>query len=336
MLISIQLLRAIASILVLIHHIKAKDEIYSNGLLSFFTFGEIGVDIFFIISGFIMYFIYQRKIIQPIEFIYHRIIRIMPLYWLLTLIALFIYLIIPEKVNSSGGVTFIVESFFLIPVEGKFLIQNGWTLTYEFLFYFIFMIALIIKDIRIVFFIILILSIFGYLLNFDNIYYNYLTNNILLEFLLGIVSFRIYVILKDSENYILFSLGFILFGIILLSLFINNDFIKNYRIIYYGIPSFFFFIGILLLEKKMINIKSILFLGNSSYSLYLIHPFVLAGFSLVYLKLNLNAHMISEFLYILIMFFTSLYIAHLLHEYIEKNIINYLNKLFKIGKYKNA
>ena len=52
--------------------------------------------------------------------------------------ALIVFLISPNLINSSGGETGIFESFFLIPNGSKFLINNGWTLSYEFYYYFIF------------------------------------------------------------------------------------------------------------------------------------------------------------------------------------------------------
>ena len=100
------------------------------------------MELFFIISGFIMCHTTQSsqgRWKDVGHFMVNRFTRILPLYWLLTALALVVFLIAPDKVNSSGGDTKIWQSFLLVPSEGKFLIMNGWTLTYEFFFYLLFL-----------------------------------------------------------------------------------------------------------------------------------------------------------------------------------------------------
>lgn len=93
MIISIQYLRGIAALFIVLSHIGYKDRQYSLGTFNF-DIGIIGVDIFFVISGFIMYYVSLDKpngLPSILSFFKHRIIRIIPLYWLLTSIALIIY-----------------------------------------------------------------------------------------------------------------------------------------------------------------------------------------------------------------------------------------------------
>ncbi|MCB2141179.1 acyltransferase, partial [bacterium] len=72
----------------------------------------------------------------------------MPLYWLLSLCALVLYIIMPDKINTGGGETNVLLSFFLIPLPPNqaFLLKNGWTLSYEYYFYFIFSFGMIFKE----------------------------------------------------------------------------------------------------------------------------------------------------------------------------------------------
>jgi exopolysaccharide production protein ExoZ len=102
---SIQIMRGIASLLVLLNHISVKGYQYGNGALKGFSVGGAGVDLFFIISGYIMD---QR--LNFSQFIIRRIKRIIPLYWLVTTIALIVYLYKPNLINSSGGKTGILVS----------------------------------------------------------------------------------------------------------------------------------------------------------------------------------------------------------------------------------
>lgn len=329
MLVSIQFLRAFASIIVVLHHIAYKDKIFGNNILSSFTFGEIGVDIFFIISGYIMMYSTHKKPVTATNFISNRIIRIIPLYWTLTILALIVFLILPDKVNSSGGETVILQSFFLLPTDGKYLINNGWTLRYEFLFYIIFMISLFLQNKRFIAIIIIGLLFIGQVIESNNTYLKFLTNTLLLEFLFGIFLYFFYN--KYKKDNILLSVSLLTSSIILLFLFMeNSDLIKS-RAIYYGIPALLFCGAFLVLENKLQKIKDfILPIGNSSYSLYLIHPFVLMGNSIILKKFN-NESYLYDIILILSMLISSIIVGILTYKYIELKQINYL-KTIKKGK----
>ncbi|MBY8111691.1 acyltransferase family protein [Vibrio fluvialis] len=95
MLISIQYFRAIAALFVLLSHASHKVELESS-ITNLFKLGNYGVDLFFIISGFVMCFSIDGKCPNPIKFMKARFIRILPLYWILTLVALIVFLFKPE------------------------------------------------------------------------------------------------------------------------------------------------------------------------------------------------------------------------------------------------
>ena len=101
MYLSIQYLRALAAIMVVIAHSNHKAMIYNVDLLNFVKIGGGGVDLFFIISGFIMCLTVDRNRQSFTSFMKSRVIRIAPLYWILTCVALTIYLINPNLVKSS-------------------------------------------------------------------------------------------------------------------------------------------------------------------------------------------------------------------------------------------
>ena len=322
MLVSIQFLRAFASIIVVMHHIAYKDKIYGNNILDFFTFGEIGVDIFFIISGYIMMYSTHKKDISATTFIKNRIIRIIPLYWTLTIFALIIFLILPDKVNSSGGETMIFESFFLIPTEGKYLIQNGWTLRYEFLFYFIFMISLFLRNKRFIAIIIISLLFIGQIFEINNTYLKFITHNLLLEFLFGIFLYLFYQ--RYRKDSILLSSTLFIVCILSLYYFMENSELIKSRAISYGIPALLFCASFLFLENKLQKFKKfILPLGDSSYSLYLIHPFVLVANAIIIKKIYFQS-IYYDLLLISSMLISSIICGILTYKYIEIKQINYL------------
>ncbi len=151
-LISIQLLRALAAVLVLIGHalhdsnfIAAKSgqaELYQH----FMDFG-LGVDIFFVISGFIMLYTTAGKFGTPgaaRQFLIRRLQRIAPLYWLMTTALIVGAFIAPKLLNVPiEGWRPIVESYLFIPGlrangEVRPILALGWTLNYEMFFYALF------------------------------------------------------------------------------------------------------------------------------------------------------------------------------------------------------
>jgi exopolysaccharide production protein ExoZ len=136
----IQILRAVAAIAVVLHHALEQ----SNGASGRFspdwltTAGAAGVDIFFVISGFIMLhvsFLPRRPVPSAGTFLFRRATRIYPLYWLCCIAIL---LISAAGFLSSHrySVSKIISSMLLLP--GETIIGVSWTLVYEMYFYFVF------------------------------------------------------------------------------------------------------------------------------------------------------------------------------------------------------
>jgi peptidoglycan/LPS O-acetylase OafA/YrhL len=156
--VSVQALRAAAALLVVGAHLGDpkgfEAKIFgSNNLLGWLTeIGPTGVDLFFVVSGFIMTVTTQRLAsgVQPAgAFLLRRITRIYPCYVLLTGAIFAVYLWRPELVNSSAAVRpDPLASFLLLPQEGLPLLLVGWTLVYEMFFYLIFAGSLLLKRSR--------------------------------------------------------------------------------------------------------------------------------------------------------------------------------------------
>jgi len=137
---NIQALRAIAANGVLISHLFIAEQKYSHGgaLLSANAhLGAFGVDLFFVISGFIMATIAQNASWQ--KFLFDRAVRILPPYWLYTTLVLIVSFYVPAYVNSSfEHPPSIWRSYLLIPESVGPLLAVGWTLMHEMYFYFCF------------------------------------------------------------------------------------------------------------------------------------------------------------------------------------------------------
>lgn len=140
--ISIQVLRGFAAMMVVAYHaIDMANERFALGW-RFGAAGEAGVDVFFVISGFVMIVAAQKTGAQDAHrFLLKRFIRIYPLYWFWTTVKLVLLLTIPAAaVSAVLDPAHLAASYALLPwtnADGKiypFLVV-GWTLSYEIFFY---------------------------------------------------------------------------------------------------------------------------------------------------------------------------------------------------------
>ena len=149
---SLQALRGIAVLAVLLFHIIAVEGKYSAGatLLAYEALWlQLGVDLFFVISGFVMVLVTRNRFQQPRElgrFLFHRIARIYPNYWIYFLLTLSVLLLQPHLVNSSHGSSNIWLSFFLVPNEQVQLVMVAWSLIFELWFYLVFSALLLCRE----------------------------------------------------------------------------------------------------------------------------------------------------------------------------------------------
>jgi len=84
----LQYLRAFAAGIVVVYHAYNQAAILFGAGKDRLSFGAIGVDIFFILSGFIMMLVSEQREDKPIKFFARRLLRIIPIYW--CMIALYV------------------------------------------------------------------------------------------------------------------------------------------------------------------------------------------------------------------------------------------------------
>jgi exopolysaccharide production protein ExoZ len=153
---SIQALRAVAALAVVMFHIQIElPKIYGPDQSStFFTVGAAGVDLFFVISGFVM--VYASESLFGCAgaarvFLLKRLCRIAPLYWLASgiILAQVLYLVwrTADHTFLDLSVADVIASFAFFPLarpSGTMepLYVVGWTLNYEMFFYVVFSAAL--------------------------------------------------------------------------------------------------------------------------------------------------------------------------------------------------
>jgi exopolysaccharide production protein ExoZ len=115
-------------------------------------FGSFGVEVFFVVSGYVMMLTAARRELSPGRFLVERLLRIAPPYWLLTLVA-FATMTLGFHAFSlqHAGVDRLLASLLFLPwFEGGRtampIVFPGWTLNYEMMFYALFALFLPVRS----------------------------------------------------------------------------------------------------------------------------------------------------------------------------------------------
>lgn len=295
---SIQHLRGIAALLVVFVH-------FPTPLARFC--GSIGVDIFFFISGFIIFISIDKSgyYDKPFTFLKKRLLRIIPLYYLVTTLFLVMNVTLnsfhaEREANIPVDMSFqtVLKSYLFIPIsyDGFYrdpLVFLGWSLNFEMLFYILTFFLLVIFRKRFFVPLVLLLTALGctnYVFgDFSNVYLDFLTSPFLLYFAIGLFLGKYHELIKEKISsfvepmlfislYVFFivmiakDMGYIYEGMPRESVVYNNKVIP--RIIIWGIPSFVVLISYFTLASKYgITNAYLSKLGDRSYSIYLLQIF---------------------------------------------------------------
>jgi exopolysaccharide production protein ExoZ len=133
--------------MVVYHHARDRVPAFSEALPS--PIGQAGVDLFFVISGFIMVVTTWSRPVSPGAFMLRRLIRIAPTYWIYTTLLAFFVVVFPSILKLEVTPAHYLYSLLFIPHESPLdqsvspLLQPGWTLNYEMFFYCVFAVTLI-------------------------------------------------------------------------------------------------------------------------------------------------------------------------------------------------
>lgn len=294
MLISVQALRALAAWAVVCHHfMQIFFDFHPSGPIGrFFTEkGAVGVDIFFVISGLVIYLSTVDKNIPASRFMLNRIIRIVPAYWLYTLVMGLLVLVahplLPHQVVDWQS---FMLSLMFIPSEnpggyGLYPTLNvGWTLNYEMLFYVLFsMVFLFQQRLRPL---IIAAALFAVtdVLGRSGLISRFYANDIVYEFLLGI---GIGVIYRRGWITERLWLPLLAVGGALLTI---KELQPDLRFIHWGLPSAVIVVACISLEPYLRGSRLLKTMGDCSYSVYLLHVLVLYGGWLATERYGLNPY----------------------------------------------
>lgn len=137
---SIQILRAIAALSVVLFHshfaINPFPKEFRIDIPFLYKYGYLGVDLFFVISGFIISHITYNKKFDPASFAIKRFIRIFPLYWIFCILAFYLFITAGLRFGPKDPtIENLLASLAIFPIEGSPAYGVGWSLEHEIIFY---------------------------------------------------------------------------------------------------------------------------------------------------------------------------------------------------------
>ena len=284
---ALQIGRGIAALLVVLYHLNNSvwdiDKYFAQPFSPVLSFGNSGVQFFFVLSGFIIFLIHAKDI-GPREgarerlraFANKRFIRVYPTYWIV--LAAFIVTLYLEPFLGSADERRIgnfIASVMLIPAPIEPILSVAWTLKHEVMFYAVFALAIIRPRAGIALFAIwqvacLCNTLFG---SSDFPYGVVLSaNNLLFSFgMLAAFAFRS--IKVSSPGMIAVAAAAIFVATGLHQVFASSPFPTNAYVLAYGAASAVAIFGAGVYEKQH-GLRMPQFfdaIGDASYSIYLIH-----------------------------------------------------------------
>lgn len=306
-LLTVQYLRAIAALMVAYYHTIVQIPAYRHYFQDY-LFGSAalssGVDIFFVISGFIM--LISNRNTRPGVFAVRRVIRIVPLYWILTLLVACLTLLYPQLFRTTVlGLEYFLKSLFFIPYPNPGherelvpLLAPGWSLNFEMFFYCIFALVLFAphgRRLAITGVVFALLIFAGYLFRgfADHHAILFYTDIRILEFWLGMLIAHFYLHgrlrLPAWLPWTIIIAGFtaLLWKRPIADLTVAAP---GRTLIANVLPSAAIVLGAVALEqsRKVARIAALAFLGDASYSIYLSHVFSLGVARATWSKLGLE------------------------------------------------
>ncbi|MCC3410783.1 MAG: acyltransferase [Microcoleus sp. PH2017_29_MFU_D_A] len=336
----LQVYRGIGALLVVMFHVNQMSTERLNQVTFFnlFQAGWSGVDYFFVLSGFIMVYVHRSAIgkkDQLKSFLVKRCVRIYPIYWIITLTVVFFFLLIPGFANAQDlSLDKIILSLLLIPQYGKPILDVGWTLVYEIYFYVLFSIAIWLKPKQSVPLLSAWLFVtflhFSKVVTFPDAFFllNLVFGNMNLEFVLG--GLAAYIVLKYNNK--ITNYRWILFGIANLGYVILGLFVAWGNIEFDRIKTFAVLAAILIVAATSIDLKDsprlpylLIFLGDASYSIFLLHSPVISATTKIVQKANLGKYFDGFFAPAMVALF-AVVVGCIFYSFIEKPLTVYLRK----------
>ncbi len=318
---ALQYLRAVAALAVVYSHSVIQVADYQQYLTDA---GSFGVDIFFVISGFIMVYI-AKPDDTPTAFFVNRIRRVVPMYWFFTFLMAAILLAMPGVFKATvfdmkallSSLAFIPHWNLARPTEVWPVVAPGWSLNFEMYFYLVFAVSLLFAErFRIAFITVVITTVFliaTALNDGQSAIAEFFSLSLVFEFILGMLlavawkrGFRMP---PSTAAWLLLSASCVLL--------IN---LPLPRIFEYGVPSFL--IVMACLYVKIGEHRWAVLLGDASYALYLSHIFTL-GVLRKFVAPYLGDGETAAYLFVAISLIVCTLVSVVIHKYIDNWLLRH-------------
>lgn len=315
-------LRGIAALMVVFYHLinRFNEKFEINDFFpDFFRFdyGHYGVQLFFMISGFVIFMSIKRgnELQSPLVFAKKRFIRLYPTFWISMIITyLFVLFIGPHELKVT--IKDFIINFTMLPKLFNAQSVDGvyWTLTVEMFFYVVVLFLLLTKFINRYLFLCYLYLLIGFVLFFVLKIFTYYLHGVL--FVMGINFFFLW---KSEKKFEIKNNTPIFLGLLLFYLSGDSELFVVVSIIV------LLFYLLIYGKLKILSSKVFIFFGSISYSLYLIHQNI--GHSVQLLLINSGLK--SYLLVFLIPLFLSILLSYLITYYLEMPMISYFNRRLK-------
>ncbi|MBN9563611.1 MAG: acyltransferase [Alphaproteobacteria bacterium] len=342
----IQILRALAALSVAFLHIEQSAGVFVGRVgespwpwLRAIPW-EAGVDMFFVISGFVMVYASDRLFRADgasRDFLSRRITRVVPLYWLFTTLTVLVAVVRPGLLNEplGSGWDAVVASYLFIPwarpdgfVQPVF--RLGWTLNYEMLFYVIFTPFVMLTRRWAVLGVVAAIGalvVVGQLTWTGNTQIGFWTDPIVSEFAFGVLLGALR--LEGLQLSWPVRLGLIAAGLcIMLAVGVDDT---QTRALSYGIPATCFVAAVSFGSGRAgtsLIARGALLLGDASYALYLVHLFPTRLLREIWFRLHLTgtAGIVS---FIAVSMAASCVVAVGVHVWVERPLVRSARRLLR-------
>jgi exopolysaccharide production protein ExoZ len=342
---SIQYLRAVAAAAVVVSH-SANSLLGRTSHLIDLDYGAYGVDVFFVVSGFVMFYTTYGAPMRPGTFFVKRLIRIFPLYFILSTAMLVLVALSPSSFNQeSADLAAYLQSVFFIPHWNPRLhnlepiIGQGWTLNYEMFFYVLFAASLFIRH-RLKGLAVLpllgALVVAGRLHPIEHPMYITYTSTLLMEFGLGIVVAASF--LAPARPGLRQPLALMLLlaaaTAYLYGFHADAHASESARPLFVGVPAALLVTGTVAVERYGSLARAALLglVGDASYSLYLVHGFVLGFGKRLWRSIAAPDTVPAHALFIVLVLAASIAIAVLLYRHVERKLGRILNAALRLNQ----
>lgn len=298
---NLQILRLIAAAMVLFGHLNhevLKKPVLAQGFVPFQPiWWHCGVDVFFVVSGFVMVLITRDSFGKPgaaTAFFRARVIRLVPMYWLFTTLTLLAMMLVPTEMrHHTTNWRQVLGSYLFVPLtmnaDGapRPVMILGWTLNYEMLFYAVFALAMRLDRRRGLMAVgaMLIALVGAGMLFALPMPFKVWCDPIILEFGLGMGLYGLWQRFGPLPAWA--GLAIAGQGFAAMAVFMAGGIANHFdagRVIWGGVPAAMIATGVLMIRERAAPgpARRLAMLGgDASYALYLSHPFVLSAVALV-------------------------------------------------------